>query len=52
MAGSCADGSSNREITDWLVLSVRTVERHVTSIFAKIDARGRTDAIAFAIAHG
>jgi DNA-binding NarL/FixJ family response regulator len=31
---------SNREIADQMVLSVRTVERHITNIYAKIDARG------------
>jgi DNA-binding CsgD family transcriptional regulator len=47
-----AGGKSNREIADALVLSVRTVERHITNIYGKIGARGRADATAFAIAHG
>jgi DNA-binding CsgD family transcriptional regulator len=47
-----AGGRSNREIADALVLSVRTVERHVTNIYRKIDARGRADATAFAITRG
>ena len=47
-----ASGSSNREIADDLVLSVRTVERHVTNIYAKIAARGRADATAYAMHHG
>ena len=47
-----AAGSSNREIADALVLSVRTVERHVTNLYGKIEARGRAAATAFAIAHG
>jgi DNA-binding CsgD family transcriptional regulator len=49
---SIAGGKSNREIADALVLSVRTVERHITTIYGKIDARGRADATAFAIANG
>ena len=47
-----AIGESNREIARELVLSVRTVERHVTNIYAKIDARGRSDATAYALRQG
>ncbi len=47
-----AAGKSNREIADELVLSVRTVERHVTNLYGKIDARGRADATAYAFTHG
>jgi non-specific serine/threonine protein kinase len=47
-----ARGRMSREIADALVLSVRTVERHITNIYAKIGARGRADATAFAIEHG
>jgi DNA-binding CsgD family transcriptional regulator len=47
-----AGGKSNREIADELVLSTRTVERHVTNIYAKIDAHGRADATAYALRHG
>ena len=46
-----AAGSSNREIADELVLSVRTVERHINNIYRKIDARGRTAAVAYALTH-
>jgi DNA-binding CsgD family transcriptional regulator len=45
-------GKSNREIAEVLVLSVRTVERHITNIYAKIDARGRADATSYALSHG
>ena len=41
-----AGGQSNREIAAELVLSIRTVERHITTLYGKIDARGRADATA------
>jgi DNA-binding CsgD family transcriptional regulator len=44
-------GHSNAEIGERLVLSVRTVERHITNLYAKIGARGRADATAYAIRH-
>jgi predicted ATPase/DNA-binding CsgD family transcriptional regulator len=47
-----AKGQSNKEIAAELVLSVRTVERHITNIYGKIDARGKADATAYAIHHG
>jgi ATP/maltotriose-dependent transcriptional regulator MalT len=50
-----AQGRSNEAIAAELVLSVRTVESHVASIYAKIDVSGRTAraaATAYALAHG
>jgi DNA-binding CsgD family transcriptional regulator len=38
-----ASGSSNREIADALVLSPKTVERHVTNALAKLGLRNRTE---------
>jgi DNA-binding NarL/FixJ family response regulator len=47
-----AQGSSNQNIADEVVLSVRTVERHIINLYAKIDARGKADATAYAIRNG
>ena len=47
-----AGGKSNSEIADELDLSVRTVERHITNIYAKINARGRAEAMAYALRQG
>ena len=47
-----ARGSANQEIARALGLSVRTVERHITNLYRKIDARGRTDATVYALTHG
>ena len=46
-----AGGSTNREIAATLFLSVRTVERHITGLYRKIDGRGRADATTYALRH-
>ena len=38
-----ADGASNREIGEALVVSPKTVERHMTNILAKLGLRNRTE---------
>ncbi len=47
-----AAGNSNREIAGELFLSLRTIERHITNIYTKINARGKADATAYALRHG
>lgn len=44
-----AGGRTNREISEELVLSPRTVARHISNIYGKIDARGKAEATAYAI---
>ena len=39
-----ADGLTNAQIADRLVLSVRTVDTHVAAIFSKLDVQSRQDA--------
>jgi DNA-binding CsgD family transcriptional regulator len=46
-----AAGKSNREIGADLFLSPRTIERHITNAYRKIDARGKADATAFVLRH-
>jgi DNA-binding CsgD family transcriptional regulator len=44
-----AEGRTNREIADTLVLSVHTIERHLANAYRKIGARNRAEATAFAV---
>ena len=43
-----ASGDTNREVAEELILSIRTMERHIGNIYSKIGARGRADATVFA----
>jgi DNA-binding NarL/FixJ family response regulator len=47
-----AHGQTNKAIAADLVLSERTVERHVSNIFAKLGVSTRAAATAFAFTHG
>jgi ATP/maltotriose-dependent transcriptional regulator MalT len=47
-----AAGKSNREIAAELYLSAKTVARHLSNIFCKLDVSSRTAAAAFAFEHG
>ena len=47
-----AVGATNKEIAGKLCLAVSTVERHLVNLYTKIGARGRADAIAYALRHG
>jgi DNA-binding NarL/FixJ family response regulator len=47
-----AQGKTNREIAETLVLSERTVINHVSHIFAKTGMDNRAGAAAFALRHG
>ena len=46
-----ATGMSNNEIADALTLSQKTVARHLSNIFTKLDVTSRTAAAAFAYRH-
>ena len=50
--GLVAAGKSNAQIAKALGLSERTVARHMSNIFAKIDVPSRTAAAAYAYEHG
>jgi DNA-binding NarL/FixJ family response regulator len=47
-----ADGCSNREIGEKLFISDRTVARHLTNVFHKIEVTSRTQAARYALDHG
>jgi len=47
-----AEGHTNQEIADRLVVSVKTVEAHKAHIMAKLKAQNRTDLIKYAIRQG
>ena len=47
-----AAGRTNRDIADSLFISEKTVARHLTNIFNKIDCQSRTQAAAYAYRNG
>ncbi|MCK1708460.1 MULTISPECIES: helix-turn-helix transcriptional regulator [unclassified Bradyrhizobium] len=47
-----AEGASNKMIARQLAISVHTVKFHVGSLLDKLDATGRTDAVAHAARRG
>jgi DNA-binding NarL/FixJ family response regulator len=47
-----AKGHTDREVAGTLVISPRTVNRHLSNIFVKLDVPGRTAAVAFVIRQG
>lgn len=47
-----AEGRSNRQIADELVLSPRTVQSHLANIFAKLRVGSRTEAVMFGLRRG
>ena len=48
----CARGPSNRQIAEKLVISARTVQHHLASIYDKTDRHTRAGAAVFAVEHG
>ena len=47
-----AEGRTNREIAEALVLSERTVDSHVRNVMGKLDVSSRARIAAWAVQHG
>ncbi len=47
-----AEGATDNEIAIQLHLSVKTISHYVEAIFARLDARSRTHAVALALRQG
>ena len=52
MAKLIANGSSNRDIADVLVVSVKTVETHIQHIFRKLNVKARSEVAVWAARNG
>ena len=52
MLSLVAEGRSNQEIADLLVIAESTAKTHVKRILAKVDARDRAQAVVFAYRSG
>jgi NarL family two-component system response regulator LiaR len=44
-----AQGKSNQQIADAMVISIATVKAHISNILSKLQVSSRAEAIAFAI---
>jgi len=47
-----AQGQTDRKVAEKLVISPRTVNRHLSNIFIKLDVPGRAAAVAYVIRRG
>jgi DNA-binding CsgD family transcriptional regulator len=47
-----ASGHTDRRVAEMLVISKRTVNRHMSNIFLKLDVPGRTAAATYAVQYG
>ena len=45
-------GLSNAEIAEALFVSPRTIQSHLSNLYGKLAVGGRSEAIAYAVAHG
>ena len=47
-----AEGQTDRKVAERLIISPRTVNRHLSNIFAKLDVPARAAAVAYVIRQG
>ncbi len=47
-----AEGQTDRKVAERLVISHRTVNRHLSNIFVKLEVPGRAAAVAYVIRQG